>query len=71
MPLLVLVLPLPLPLLRMYLACVPGEHPPNQDHDPDAKAQWDALSQDEKVNRHHALCWYIRGVGSNGGVLRF
>ncbi|CAN0302771.1 unnamed protein product, partial [Ectocarpus sp. 12 AP-2014] len=25
-----------------------GEHPPNQDHDPDVKAQWDKLSEDEK-----------------------
>ena len=26
-----------------------GEHPPNQDHDADVKADWDKLSQDEKV----------------------
>ena len=26
-----------------------GEHPAKQDHDADVKAQWDKLSQDEKV----------------------
>lgn len=26
-----------------------GEHPPNQDHDPEVKAEWEGLSEDEKV----------------------
>ena len=40
----------------LVVAMGTGEHPPNQDHDPEVRAEWNKLSQDEKVR----CCWNVQ-----------